>query len=112
MAKRTFRYDPVSGQMIEVIWSDDPRLHSIQGEIEPFISPRDGTVIRSRAHMRDYMAKHNLVHFDPTNKAESDRYEQGHKDRALREALWEHIDRLKATGRPPERNGPRYSEDE
>jgi hypothetical protein len=92
--KRTFRYDPLSGQMIEVIWSDDPRLHSVVGEIEPFISPRDGTVIRSRAHMRDYMERHNLVHFDPTNKGESDRYAQSHGDRALREQLWERVDKM------------------
>lgn len=97
--------------MIEVIWSDDPRLHSIQGEIEPFISPRDGTVIRSRAHMRDYMAQHNLVHYDPTSRAEGDRYEQARDDQRRRELIWENVDRLKQTGRV-EFKGPRHSEDD
>jgi len=91
--RRTFRYSKELDRMVEVIRSDDDRLHSVQGEIEPFISPRDGTVIRSRAHMRDYMERHNLVHFDPTNKGESDRYAQSHDDRALREQLWERVDK-------------------
>jgi len=94
MSKRTFRYDPVSGQMIEVIYPDDPRLHAVQGEIEPFISPRDGTLIKSRAHMREYMHQHSLVHYDPSNKGESDRYAQSHDTRALREQLWERVDKM------------------
>ena len=111
MSKRTFRYSAELGRMVEVIRSDDARLHSVQGEIEPFISPRDGTVIRSRAHMRDYMAQHNLVHYDPTNTAEKDRYAEQRDDQMRRELIWENVDRMKNTGRV-EFRGPRYSEDD
>lgn len=111
MSRRTFRYNAELGRMVEVIRSDDERLHSVVGEIEPFISPRDGTVIRSRAHMREYMQQHNLVHFDPTNKGEKDRYAEARDDQQRRELLWENVDRLKNAGRV-EFHGPRYTEDE
>jgi hypothetical protein len=95
MAKRKFRYDKATDSMVEVPLSEDfePSV-GIHGDIQPFISPRDGTVITSRAHMRDYMAKHNLVHFDPTMKREEDRYQKDRDDQALREQLYERVDKL------------------
>lgn len=81
--------------MVEIPIDDsfEPSV-GIHGDIEPFVSPRDGTIIKSRAHMRDYMAQHNLVHFDATMKREEDRYAKGHADRALREQLYERVDKL------------------
>jgi hypothetical protein len=111
MARRSFRYNAELGRMVEIVRSDDPRLHSVIGEIEPFFVPGTNEVIKSRAHMHDYMTKHNLVHFDPTNKAESDRYAQARDDQARRELIWENIDRLKHTGRV-EFKGPRHNEDD
>jgi hypothetical protein len=93
--KRRFRYSKELDAMVEVpISADFEPTVGIHGDIEPFVSPRDGTVIKSRAHMRDYMAKHSLVHFDPTAKREEDRYASGHADRALREQLYERVDKL------------------
>jgi hypothetical protein len=95
MARRRFIYDKETDSMVEVpLTSDFEPSVSIHGDIQPFVSPRDGTIIKSRAHMRDYMAKHNLVHFDPTAKREEDRYASGHADRALREQLYERVDKL------------------
>jgi len=93
--KRRFRYDKESDSMVEIPLSDDfePTV-GIHGDIEPFRSPRDGTIIKSRAHMREYMAKHSLVHFDATAKREEDRYAKGHADRALQELLYEKVDKL------------------
>jgi len=93
--KRRFRYSKELDALVEIPIDDgfEPTV-GIHGDIEPFISPRDGTVIKSRAHMRDYMAKHSLVHFDPTAKREEDRYASGHADRALREQLYERVDKL------------------
>lgn len=94
MSKRTFRYSKELDRMVEVIRSDDDRLHSVQGEIEPFLVPGTNLLIKSRAHMREYMHKHNLVHFDPTNKGESDRYALSRDDQARRELIWENVDRM------------------
>jgi len=81
--------------MVEIPITDDfEPVVGIHGEIEPFMSPRDGTIIKSKAHLREYMAKHNLVHFDATMKREEDRYAKGREDRALREQLYERVDKL------------------
>ena len=81
--------------MIEVPISDDfqPTVN-IHGDIEPFVSPVDGTVIRSRAHMQDYMARRDLIHYDPSIKREEDRYASGRKDVQMRELLWEKVDKM------------------
>jgi hypothetical protein len=92
---RRFRYDKELDAMVEVPVDDsfEPSV-GIHGDIQPFISPRDGTVIKSRAHMREYMAKHNLVHFTPGMQREEDRYQKGRDERALREQLYERVDKL------------------
>jgi hypothetical protein len=36
----------------------------VVGDIQPFVSPIDGTVIGSRSTMRRYMKQHDLVHVD------------------------------------------------
>jgi len=95
MTRRRFRYSKELDAMVEIPISDDfEPVVGIHGEIEPFVSPRDGTIIKSKAHLRDYMAKHSLVHFDPSMKKEEDRYAKGHADRALREQLYERVDKL------------------
>ena len=91
MLRRRFRQDRRTLEFYELTEDTDQSTHSVIDEIEPFVSPRDGTVIHSRSQLREYMAKHDLVHFDETKGAtpEADRYEKGRHDRALREQLWE-----------------------
>jgi hypothetical protein len=103
MPRRSFRYDAASKTMVEVTPCDDvfARAHAVVGEIEPFISPRDGTLIKSRAHLREYMEKNDLVHYDPTMKREEDRYAASRAERETRERLYEYVDRLVRTGRGP-----------
>lgn len=89
--------------MLEVTDELSVRSHFVVGEIEPFISVRDGTLIRSRTDMNEYMKRHDLVHFDPSNKAVSDRYEEGRQQRAMREQLWEGVSRTFSMGNKPRR---------
>jgi hypothetical protein len=74
---------------------------AIQGDIEPFRSVVDGTIIRSNSHLRDYMAEKDFVHYDPTATAEVDRYAVARQDKETRERLYEYVDRLVRTGRGP-----------
>ena len=97
--------------MVEITPPDAPNGGYVQDDIEPFVSPRDGTIIKSRSQLRDYMGQHNLVHYDPSNKAEADRYAAARDDQARRELIWEGVDRLFHTGRV-EFKGPRYNEDD
>jgi hypothetical protein len=101
MPRRRFRYDPVLERMVEIADPAEVEAAYVQGDIEPFVSVVDGTLIKSRSHLRDYMGERNLVHYDPTNKAEVDRYASARQDTALREQLWENVDRMFATGRGP-----------
>lgn len=105
MARRTFRYDPKSDKMVEVAPPEFSPTINVHGEIEPFVSPRDGTVISSRTQLREYMARHNLVHYDEakTQQAEGDRYENSRKERQLREMLWEGVSKTFSMGNRPRR---------
>ncbi len=80
------------------------RSHFIQGDMEPFVSPIDGTVISDRKQYRDHMKKHNVVpaeEFSPeyyARKAEErERLFKGEhtKEEKLRrkQELWEAIQR-------------------
>ena len=62
--RRKYVYNPELGEMSEVGMSDKYRSHYIQADIEPFVSPVDGTVIKSRNHLRKYMSANNLAHTD------------------------------------------------
>ncbi len=90
--------------MVEIPTTDEANaLVSVHGEIEPFISPVDGTLIKSRAHLRDYMGERGLVHFDDLkgNTAAGDRYEEQRKSQALRELLWEGVSKTFSMGNRP-----------
>jgi len=107
MAVRRFRYSRELDKMVEVdvASSDVFGGHSILGEIDPFVSPVDGTVITSRSHLRRYMDERGLVHYEEakTQKAESDRYAVERERTALRERLWEGVNRTFSMGSRPRR---------
>jgi hypothetical protein len=93
MARRRFRYDREQGCMVEIVDRTDEH-HFIRGEIDAFRAP-DGTIIDSRTKYDDYCARNNVV---PTAELSGlqksvDRYEQSRQDRALRELLWEKVDK-------------------
>lgn len=63
--RRKYVFDPASGEMVEVTRTDPKnRQHFIQPDIQEFVSPVDGTVIKSRQHLRRYMKANNLAHHD------------------------------------------------
>ena len=101
MPRRSFRYDSISKTFVEIdrnAVSDAPAVHD---DIEPFISPVDGTVIASRSQLRDYMGEKGLVHYDEVKDQgpKQDRYQADRERRALREKMWEYTDRAIRTGK-------------
>lgn len=50
--------------MVEVGAVVAERAGMIMGDIEPFISPVDGSVISSRSVLRQHMKQHGLAHTD------------------------------------------------
>jgi hypothetical protein len=84
--------------MVEIVDRTN-EMHFVRGEIEAFRAP-DGTFIDSRTKYEDYCARNNVV---PTEELRGlqkpgDRYESSRQDRALRELLWEKVDKA-ARGR-------------
>ena len=68
--------DPETGKYILVPIDDAARKlegHYIRGDIEPFVSPIDGTVINSRGQLEDHCAKHNVVPAEEYSQAFFDR---------------------------------------
>lgn len=67
--RRRYRYNPETKEMEETTDAGvAERFGLIIGDIEPFISPVDGTRISSRSHLREYMRQHGLAHTEDYNK--------------------------------------------
>lgn len=66
---RKLRYNPDTKEMEEITY-DEPteRAGIIMGDIEPFVSPVDGSVISSRSVLREHMRQHGLAHTEDYNK--------------------------------------------
>ncbi len=78
---------------------------AVHGDIEPFVSPLDGSVISDRKQLRDHMAKHGVV---PAAEFSQEFYDRKAQERARvytgertqeqvrkdRQAIWETINRL------------------
>lgn len=56
--------DPITLELVPAHQYRAPatKVHEIQGDIEPFVSPIDQTVISSRAHLREHNRRHNVTH--------------------------------------------------
>ncbi len=60
-----WRQDKETGKLIPVDEAAARRdFHSIHGDIEPFRSPVDGSVITDRKQLRDHNKRNNVVHAD------------------------------------------------
>ena len=61
--RRSWVQDPVTGKLIpkEGYYGPGGESPSIHGDIEPFVSHVDGTVIRSRKELREHNARNNVV---------------------------------------------------
>ena len=68
VSRRRWVWDDETKELVEVDRSPHrDRSHAgsyVIMDVEPFKSPVDGTVIKSRRHMRDYMKRNDLVHFE------------------------------------------------
>jgi hypothetical protein len=101
VARRRFRWDPARGELVEIFARSDAEMHFIHGEISAFRSPIDGTLIDSRTKYEDHCARHNVVPMAEMGGAtkEVDRYAEARHDQAMRERMWEMLDRTLRTGR-------------
>ena len=76
--------DPITGKLIpkEEYQRDADYSHYIQGDIDSFVSPIDGSVISDRSHLRRHNAQHGV-----TDKRDySDEYMQKRSARRVAEA--------------------------
>lgn len=91
MPRRTFRYDPALGKMVEVTPSADPvHLTMVRGDIPAFVSPLDFTVVEGAAQYREHMRRHNVVPAEPGfEKVRPKQVDPTPR----REAIWEAVDR-------------------
>ena len=90
MARRTFRYDPATGTMVEVDRQDEVHHTMVRGDIPDFVSPLDFTTVSGAAQYREHMKRHNVVPAEPG-------FEKVRPRKAdptpRREAIWEAVDR-------------------
>jgi hypothetical protein len=87
----SFRYDPVSKEMVEITRSDDPITQFyVHGDIPAFVSPLDGSVVEGRRQYENHMKKHNVVPFEAGDEK---RRPPPVDPTPRREAIWEAVDR-------------------
>jgi len=99
MSRRTFRYDRATDSFVEVIREPETDAPAVQGDIEPFVSPIDRSIVASRSQLRDHMGEHGVVPFEATHQKVVDRYAEKRERQALRERMWEYTDRAIRTGK-------------
>jgi hypothetical protein len=92
--RRKYVWDAESRSMVEVTHTGPKsRQHFIQADIQPFVSPVDGTVIKSRQHMRKYMKANNLAHMDDFSGsmekriAEREKFYQGRDRKSVQQRV-------------------------
>lgn len=91
MPRRSFRYDPNTGEMYEVAPAGDPvHLTMVHGDIPAFLSPLDFTMVEGRRNYNEHMKKHNVqpaeAGFEKVRPPTPD-------PTPRREAIWEAVDR-------------------
>lgn len=67
--RRRYVYDEQQKKMVEIEKApkrEDAPL--ILGDIEPFVSTVDGSIISSRSHLREHMKQHGLAHTSDYDK--------------------------------------------
>jgi hypothetical protein len=95
MARRTWRWSPERGELVEVTPYVEREGHFVFGDMADFISPIDGSRISGRAAYEQHCRKHNVIPTEELkgNTAVRDRYEEQRRDASLREMLWEYTDK-------------------
>ncbi len=60
--RRIWRQDPITNKLVEVTDERTSRVNFfIHGDIAPFVSPVDGTVIGGRRQLRDHNKRNDVV---------------------------------------------------
>jgi len=91
MPRRSFRYDPALGEMVEIERSADVSIsHMVIGDVPAFVSPLDGTVVEGRRAYYEHMKRHNVVPFEAGDEK---RRPPPVDPTPRREAIWEAVDR-------------------
>jgi hypothetical protein len=91
MVRRRFRYDPATKEMIEVeVVNVVDDLPMVRGDIPPFLSPLDGTIVAGRAAYYEHMRKHNVVPFEAGDEK---RRPPPPDPQPRRELIWELVSR-------------------
>ncbi len=108
-----FKYDPASGEYISAYdWHvkygrKEIRTHYVQGDLEPYQSPIDDTVINSRRGQRYDLEKNGCRIYEgrEAEQKEADRhnaYKQAASDELLEKRLWETANELRWKNVKPE----------
>ena len=110
MARRRFRYDPDLKEMVEIHYADEGSsdFPMVAGDIPAFVSPLDGTVVEGKRAYYEHMRKHNVVPFEAGDEKKAGKPHQvdSRARQALRENIWENVDR--AIQRDPKFHTRRY----
>ena len=62
MSRKTYVYDPVSGEMVEKqYFRPENSAPMIMPDIPDFVSPVDGTLVHGRRSLREHNKEHNVT---------------------------------------------------
>ncbi len=97
MTRRRWVWDDETKSMVEVTTPDRPvKMHYIQPDIAGFVSPIDGQAITSRRAMRNHMARHDVVPYEPVKRKDVSAQIKAQRISALRDAYERARDQARA----------------
>ena len=99
--RRTFRYDPHLGRLVEVSYGAERVAPDVLNDLPAYTSPIDGRVVDGRAQRREDLQRAGCRPYDAGERAQQEQ-RLVHEDAALTRSIDATVDRWYATN--PSRN--------
>ena len=71
--KRTYVQNPVTGKFEEKRARPRLEMHYVQDDVQPFVSPVDGSIISSKSGLRNHNARNDVVNYQEFGDAHFER---------------------------------------
>lgn len=94
--RRTFRYDPALGHLVEVSYSAERVAPDVYGDLPAYTSPIDGKLVDGRAQRREDLKRHGCRPYEDGERSEMDR-RRAVEDAKLERSVNATVDRWYAT---------------
>ena len=97
MTKRTYRQDRETGKLVEVR-KVAGKSHFIRGVFQPYVSPIDGSVIKSRGGLAEHNKRNGVSNDLDHLREQAQRRPEGSSKQERKAAIADTIERMSSSG--------------